>query len=65
MMLVVMVILMEIFLPFLLGDEVLAELGSSFINAHGMPDYLCRASCGVWKFAPFHPSSLESGDTIY
>lgn len=37
----VMVILMGFFLTFLLGDEVLAKLGSSFIDAHGMPDYLC------------------------
>lgn len=40
-MLVVMVILMDFFLSFLLGDEVLAELGSSFIDAHGMPNYFC------------------------
>lgn len=40
-MLVVMVVLMGFFLCFLLGDEVLAELGSSFIDAHGMSDYLC------------------------
>lgn len=38
--LVVMVILMRCFLSFLLGDEVLAELGSPFIDAHGMADYL-------------------------
>lgn len=37
----VMVILLDFFLSFLLGDEVLAELGSSFIDAHGMPNYFC------------------------
>lgn len=37
----VMVILLDFLLSFLLGDEVLAELGSSFIDAHGMPNYFC------------------------
>src|SRR5687768_16919550 len=40
--------------------QILAELGSSFVNANSVPDDLCAALRCVWELAALHPSRLKS-----